>query len=374
MLFFGYFALLLLITVYVSRQKINLSVKQIFLMAFLVRIATIFLFPASKSNDLAFFVNFGQDLVHKNPSYAADYFPFIGYLGMFADSLKSVFSPFITLKMLFSVFDALIIYPLYYLSKKDIKTIVVYAFNPITITIVAIHGQMDSIPAFFLLLSVLFFIQKKESWSIFTLAIGVFTKTWPILFIFSFFKRSRKKLLYCFIGIIPLLLVFLHSYIFNVSFTDIVQAVKDYRGVFGEWGISKLLAFASNHSIHPDIQQLIRRIFLIAFFIFVLMRKEGSIIRSIFMSMLFLFSFTPTFGIQWLSWLIPYLLIVHPRYWLLMLVLLSIYVTFGFAWDADPYFKSHMTQWNSVISRVGLLSWPMIVFMFFQNIKTPKSR
>ena len=92
--------------------------------------------------------------------------------------------------------------------------------------------------------------------------------------------------------------------------------------------------------------------------------------------MLFLFVFTPTFGIQWFVWLVPFIIIIKPKLWRVFLVVVSIYITFGFAWDAYQYFRDIMPLWNSVITRVGMFVWIFIIVMFWQNVlpKTAKSQ
>ena len=87
------------------------------------------------------------------------------------------------------------------------------------------------------------------------------------------------------------------------------------------------------------------------------------------MSMLFLFVFSPTFGIQWFAWLVVFVILVKPKLWRTFIAFGSIYLTFGFAWDAYQYFRDIMSLWNSVISRIGFITWLFIVFMFFSNLK-----
>ena len=92
--------------------------------------------------------------------------------------------------------------------------------------------------------------------------------------------------------------------------------------------------------------------------------------------MLFFFVFTPTFGIQWLTWLVPFIIIVRPKLWRTFIFLVSIYIAAGFAWDAYQYFRDIITMWNGVVSRIGFIVWLLIISMFIKNVfyKTTESQ
>ena len=368
MILFAYTFISLLLILIVSKKNIKVPFDLIIIFAFILRIVITLLFLTSKSEDLNSFLIMGQNLLERSPKYESDYFPFISYLGLIAIYLRNYLHPFIFLKIIFALFDALILIPLYFLSNKNLQSAFIYALNPISIIVMNIHGQMESIPLFFFMTGLLFFLKGKNLYAVLTLSYGIYTKQWPLLFVIPLIKKSKKRFLFIGLALFPLLLTILHSLFFPNSIYAILERVKNYRGVFGAWGVSKLLLYITGNKLNPFIMQWMRRIFLISFFTFSLYWKDKNIIKNIIVLMLFLFAFTPTFGIQWLTWIVPFVIIVRPKLWKLFLVLGSFYLTFGFAWDAYQYFRDIMPLWNSVVNRIGFLVWIFIIIMFVKNV------
>ena len=365
MLLFSYTFVSLALIWIVAKKNIRIPFPLIIILAFVLRLFITLAFLTSKSDDLNTFLRDGQYLLDRNPKYDASYFPFIAYLGMTAIYLKNVIHPYIFLKIIFTLFDVAILFPLYYLSKKNLQSVLIYALNPISIIVLNIHGQMESIPLFFFLSAVLFFRKNKLLGSVLTLSYAIYTKPWPVLFVIPLIKKAKKKFLFVLLAFFPIFLTLIHVLFFPTPLAAIIERVKNHRGIFGAWGLSKIALYLTNYNLNPLIEQLMRRIFLLAFIIFSLFREEKNIVKSILMVMLFLFVFTPTFGIQWFAWLVPFIIIVRPKLWRLFLVFASIYLTFGFAWDAYQYFRDISTVWNSVITRVGFLVW---IFFWFTGL------
>src|SRR3989338_3832899 len=180
----------------ISKKEIKIPFLAIFVFAFALRISIMLLFLTSKSDDINTFLRDGQYIIDRSPRYDASYFPFIGYLGLAALYLKSYINPYIFLKTIFTIFDVAILIPLYYLSKKNLQTALIYALNPISIIVGNIHGQMESIPLFFFLTGIYFFLKSKIIRSILSLSLAIYTKPWPALFIIPLVKKSKKKLLF----------------------------------------------------------------------------------------------------------------------------------------------------------------------------------
>ncbi|OGK25893.1 hypothetical protein A3A46_02565 [Candidatus Roizmanbacteria bacterium RIFCSPLOWO2_01_FULL_37_13] len=375
MLLFIYTLISLVLIWLISNIKIKFSFKIIVIFAFILRVSVTLLFLSSKSDDINTFLRDGQYLLDRNPRYDASYFPFIGYLGVAAIYLKNFIHPYVFLKIIFSIFDSAVLFPLYYLAKKNLQSVLIYALNPISIIVINIHGQMESIPLFFFLLSLLLFMKNKVLSSILTLSFAIYTKPWPILFVIPLIKKSKKKLLFVILAFFPLILTLIHSLLFPTPVLDILYKVKNHRGIFGAWGLSKIALYLTDYQLSPFAEQLMRRIFLSAFVIFSIFRKDKNLLKNIFMIMLFLFVFTPTFGIQWFTWLVPFIIIIRPKLWRMFLALGSVYMAFGFAWDVYQNFPDIISLRNSVITELGFFVWIFIIILFFQNVffKTTES-
>ena len=368
MLLFVYTFLSLILILIASKKDIKIPFSIIVIFAFFFRIFITLLFLTSRSDDINTFLRDGQYLLDRSPKYDASYFPFIGYFGMAALYLKNYIPPHIFLKIIFTVFDVAILFPLYYLSKRNLQTVLIYSLNPISIIIINIHGQMESIPLFFFLSGILFFMKNKLLTSILTLSYAIYTKPWPVLFVIPLIKKSKNKFLFILLAFFPIILTVIHSLFFPTSISDIFTRVKDHRGIFGAWGLSKVVLYFTSYHLSPFIELLMRRFFIVSFMVFSLFREDKNILKTILMVMLFLFVFTPTFGIQWFTWLVPFIIIVKPKLWRIFLAVGSIYIGFGFAWDAYQYFRDIMPLWNSVVTRIGFLTWLFLVGMFFKNL------
>src|SRR3989344_2814070 len=256
MLLFIYTLLSLVLIWQVSKKEIKTPFSAIVIFAFCLRLFITLAFLTSKSDDLNTFLRDGQYLLDRNPKYDASYFPFIAYLGMTAIYLKNFIHPYIFLKIIFTIFDVAILFPLYYLSKKNLQTVLIYALNPISIIVLNIHGQMESIPLFFFLAGILFFLKNKLLSSILTLSYAIYTKPWPVLFIIPLIKKSKQKIFFLFLCVFPLLLTLIYALFSPTPILDIFEKVKNHRGIFGAWGISKIALYLTNYHLSPYVEQL----------------------------------------------------------------------------------------------------------------------
>ncbi|OGK16924.1 hypothetical protein A2774_00305 [Candidatus Roizmanbacteria bacterium RIFCSPHIGHO2_01_FULL_39_12c] len=368
MFLFFYVCLSLVLILLVTRSKVEFSFAAIFTLALALRTIVLLVFLTSRSEDINSFIQVGQMVLDKEAEYGSFYFPFISYLSALVLKLKNYIHPIFSLKLIFIFFDSLVTYPIYLLSGKNKTSALIYALNPASVIVTVIHGQMDSIPLFFFLLALAFFVKNKLSASILTLSLAIFTKPWPILFILPLFKRAKNKLLFIFLPLFPLAFTVIYSIFYRVEIKEMLNMIKGYRGVFGAWGISKIALYLTDYNLSPAIEQLLRRVFLIGFIVFSYLRSDKKVIVTIVLSMLFLFVFSPTFGMQWFSWIVPLVIIVRPKLWKIFLVMVSVYLASGFAWDAYRYVKEMMTFWNSVINRIGFLFWIFIIIMFYRNV------
>lgn len=368
MLLFVYILLSLALIWFVSEKEVKIPFSAVVILAFCLRIFVTLVFLTSKSNDLYSFYLHGQYLFEKNPEYPVDYFPFISYLGLLAVYIKDYLHPFIFLKIVFTLFDVAILFPIYFLSKKNRQTALIYALNPISIIVINIHGQMESIPLFFFLSGLVFFLKNRILTSIISLSFGIYTKQWPLLFIIPVLKKTKKKFLLVGLALFPILLTVFHTLFFPISLIDIFTRIKNYRGIFGAWGLSKIVDYLAEYNLNPIIKLLMKRVFLLGFLVFSYVWNEKNILKNILQIMLFFFVFTPTFGIQWLTWLVPFIIIVRPKLWRTFIFVTSIYIAAGFAWDAYQYFRDIITMWNGVVNRIGFLLWLLIIIMFIKNV------
>ncbi|KKP73836.1 MAG: hypothetical protein UR68_C0002G0059, partial [Candidatus Roizmanbacteria bacterium GW2011_GWA2_35_19] len=200
--------------------------------------------------------------------------------------------------------------------------------------VTSFHGQFDSMPIFFLLLSIFLMKTKRELFSIFVYSFSILTKTWPILFMFIFFKYLRKKINILFIFFFPVISIIIYSFLFHTSINRIILTVVKYQGLYGIWGVTQFLSFFTRRFI---VQKIITLAFIIGFTLFILKYNNKNIFQKFLISFLFFFSFTSGFSIQYLSWIIPFLIITNSKLSLSIIIQSTIYLLSHYiAWVAFP--------------------------------------
>jgi len=369
-MFFIVFLLILLTFYFVDKKKVSFSLKQSILIGLLIRLTITFIFYKSSSDDLTSFLDAGKIILEKKSIYPSLYFPFFPYLGALAIFLKSFFPPLLFLKLIFTFFDFGNIFLVYLLSKKNLNRTLLYAVNPITIISSNIHGQFDVIPLFFLLLAIYLFNKHKEISSMTAISLAIFTKTWPALFIIPLLRKLKNKFLIALIIIIPLISVLFHFWFFKTPMLEIIMPIKNYRGVYGYWGIGNILILLWP-KLDGSILQLLRRIFFVALFIYSFYPNNKNVIKNVLIIMLFFFIFTLTFGSQWLSWLLPFIILIKPKHWLLFILAATIYLTTAFIKNVY-LLPDNVTAVFSILEMVlGFITWSSIILIFYKNYYEP---
>lgn len=232
------------------------------------------------------------------------YLPFFLYFESATLIISSFFKipQLLIIKITLTIFHLLSIHALYILSKKNFRNTLLYAMNPISLLIIAFHGQFDIIPITLILFAILALQNKQFVKTILLLSLAITVKTWPILFILPFLKRIKPKY-YISICLLPLFSVLLYSILFSTSVVSILRVLVVYQGASGIWGFGSIFSFFSAHRF---IMLGYKVIFVAGLLIYSYRQKKSGIIEELFDLLLLFFLFTPGFGIQWFLWLIPY--------------------------------------------------------------------
>jgi len=231
----------------------------------------------------------------------------------------------IVIKVINAIFDLGITYLVYLLSNKNLKTAFLYAINPVSILIFAIHGQFDAIPLFFLLLSLYLITTKKEFLAILVFSASVMTKTWPALFIVTIFKRLKTKKLILLSVLFPIVSIVVYSFLFKAMMLDILKTIISYQGLWGIWGVWGFFGH-----IRLRYQKLTTLLFLISFFLYSFKISRKKITSEVLALLFFFYTFTTNFSVQYLSWIMPFLTIKKPKYYWLITVSTTIFLTVTF--------------------------------------------
>jgi hypothetical protein len=329
------------------------------------------IFPKSSSEDLTSFLAAGEVLISRKPIYPTLYFPFMPYLGLVALKLKTIVDPLIFLKFFFSLFDVAIVYLIYLISKNS-NLAFIYGLNPVTLLNTTIHGQFDTIPLFFLVLGVYLFIKKKEIFSILSLSMGIYTKTWPFLFSPAILRQLKKKWVFILTALFPLISLLIYWQLNKINPIQILTPIKNYRGLYGFWGITEITNF-----LWPKLDgswiQLMRRLFLVSFLIYSLAFKFKDIIKGLSKQMLFFFVFTTTFGVQWLTWTVPFLILTKIKYQKAFFTMATFYLAVAYFHNVYNISLAGSTFYflDSLRKVLGLAVW-LIMILMFNRQNSPK--
>lgn len=312
--------------------------RTIFNFALFIRLTCLFLFRDIDNYDLRSYLQVGELTlkgINIYPDIANLHHPYLPFF-LYVEALAVYFGQskiivITIIKFINIIFDLGILYLVYLLSKKNLKTTFLYAINPVTILVTTLHGQFDVIPAFFVLLSIYLLNKKQELLSILGLSFAVLTKTWPLLFIIPIARRIKNKKLLILIIFFLAIFVFIYTYLFKSSLVNIGKTLIYYQGLWGIWGTSELLGRLGKLGLFW--QKLTTFIFLISFFSYSYINNKKSLTNEILNLLFFFFIFTTNFSIQYFAWIVPFLILVKPRNYFYLILLISVYLfSFYFFW------------------------------------------
>ena len=271
--------------------------------------------------------------------------------------MEKLINPIIFLKIIFSLFDLSNIYIVFLLTKKNTKTALLYAVNPVSVLVTNFHGQFDVVPLFFLLLGYYLFNKKRQTASLLALSFGIMVKTWPVLFILPILKRLNKKYWLILFAFFPAVSVGLYVVLFHSSPQDILSAVINYRALFWSFGLGKLFyLFVSIN--RPTINQFVSWVFLGAFLFFTFKNNRKNILEECLQNLLFFYVFTISFAVQYFVWIIPFLLLIKPRLYIALIVLISIFLMLNYSPVGNP----------SLITAINLAVWLLFGKIFISEL------
>ena len=358
------------------------------MIAIFIRLICLYLFRNVSNYDLESYFKVGELTLKRVNIYPEisnlhhPYLPFFLYFEALAVWLgKSKIISVMIIKSINILFDLGILYLVYLLSNKNLQKTFIYAINPVTILITTLHGQFDVIPIFFILLSIYWINIKKEALSVFSFSFAILTKTWPVLFIIPILRKvcvchprengdperldsrlclrrqvrgnDRWGLLTILIMFFPVLFTTLYCVFFKVNPIDIGKTIIYYQGLWGIWGPWSWIG-----KIRIIFQKAATILFLISFLGYSLINTTKSIVKNIYLLLIFFFIFTTNFSIQYFAWFIPFLIIILPKKYLHLVTLIALYIfSFYFNWLFCTQCKS-TPHWLVLVQNIiGFILW-----------------
>ncbi len=341
-----------------------------------LRLIAIFLFKDHSNYDMDSWFLVGKETMMHHSIYPEisllhhPYFPIMMYYYAVAQWLTRCGIPFaVSAKLLFAVFDVAISYLVYLISNRNKKLAWMYALNPVSIIVTCVQGQFDSIPVFFLLLSLYYANAHRSIYSTLSASAAIALKTWPAAFMIPLYRRMTSWRMIFLFGFVPVVTLTLFCITFQRSPLDVLGPIAGYRGVYGVFGLGYLLPFITKSA---TVSKLCSTLFLLAFAVYAVKTKSSNIYCETFKHMLFFFSFSITFGIQWLMWPVAFMLLNYRK---------SIWVYLS---SATLYLGIANVMWWGIFRQIhylsmiheltGLIVWFSVLFLFYvESAKVKKS-
>lgn len=332
--------------------------------ALIVRLIPMVLLPVGAGYDIESFRLVGAALLNKEDVYTSAAFGRHPYLPMqmywigfalYLNSLTAV--PFVILiKLLPVLVDVLIAVLIYqagrYWQKSQAEALLwglLYALNPIAILVSAYHGQFDSIPVFFLMLSWMWWeFHKRTKLSAGALGLAILNKTWPIVFLPIMLVRNLKWkywLVFTIVSLaIPVVATLAYVLVLDTDPMPMLRRALTHTGPDGYWGMSALLALLKNHwsvfePIYTSFVAWRRWIILFTGIIVLWWTRRQTVVAALTTIILAVFMVSSGMGIQWLLWIVPFAILDADHRWL------SWYSLTGMLFLLVQLYGLHMYPW-----------------------------
>jgi len=239
--------------------------------------------------------------------------------------LGKTYATMIPIKIMLTAFNLLMSVVLYHLaayklSERAALTIAgVYAFHPISVYIAAIHGQIDGIAIFFVMLTIYLLVrysrendQRLLDLAALSIGLGAALKIFPIFLLpfLLFRKEVTKKIRFFLLAGVPGALVFL-PYIFSIeSLIAIKTYVLGYGGGFAGWGFALLLRVFLPENIliviSAWLKPLATPIALAAVVVVGWLARKQELLVGATAVFVALFIFLQNWAAQYVIWLLPF--------------------------------------------------------------------
>lgn len=215
-------------------------------------------------------------------------------------------------------------------KKKSIEMMNWYLFNPIAIFVAGFHGQQESFWMFFILLS-WYVIHRWNSYLFAALFAGIgFAYKLPAILLLPFLFLLEKGIVRKFLFTVIVSIVFVVSLFPEIitSQEALMRQSFEYSSQFGVWGFSRFLVIENLDTyLKGAIAITLIGISGKALFQSKQLHKKNELFFKYATYVIAAFYvFTPGFGVQYLLWILPYLILTNHN----MLKVYSIVVTIAF--------------------------------------------
>ena len=314
------------------------SIQMILAIGLVVRLIPAFVLASQTNYDIESFSLVSVHILNLEDVYTSSdtitrhpYLPLqIYWLGASQWVSEKTTIPFSSLVRLLPIMaDMVIVWLLFTYFRKNNKVdpkyaALLYAVNPIAVYVSAYHGQFDSVPLLFVLLS-LICAGNSVTKSGFWLGMGIWIKSWPVLafpaIMSSFSSKNDKYKLLLNVLLAPLFGILFYSIWFSGGIMSTISNAINYNHGIGHWGYTFILkmigSVAGTDFINNYLYLYSKFVTLLALFLvwFCIARKQAPITAVTTIIVAFL-AFTHAFAVQYLVWILPLAILDIDFKWL----------------------------------------------------------
>ena len=270
-------------------------------------------------------------------------------------------------------------------SGQRLAALLLMAASPASVMISGFHGNTDPVMIFFVLLSI-FLIERRGSTWLAGVALGmsINMKVWPLVLlpvVFLYYPDAPKRIA-CFAATGATVLLGSMPYILQEPLV-IARRVLGYGSIYGHWGVSRVIdglvdltgyfRWPNTFYYHWGKFIVLGTIIAASFWMNRGLKKPPLFLQCGLVAFLFL-ALTPGFGVQYLAWLVPWVVGLGP--WTALLY----YATSGIFLFLVYNFWSHGIPWYLADSpKVGswrgygiffeLLCWASVLVILLRYMK-----
>jgi len=269
------------------------------------------------------------------------------------------------------------------LPRISTRLVVLLALNPVSILVSGFHGNTDPLMIFFIVLTVYLLKAGRLNWAAAAFAMAINIKVVPLLLVPAIlvYIWSRKSVRGVVVfGCIAAVVVLALSMPYIVSNPLVIgKATLGYRGMYGQWGISRiLLGFTTSltfHKIAARLTQTLIIVLTLALSVY-LNRRKIDLVYQIGLIFFALFFLSSGVAVQYLSWPVPFILALGFWWSLAYYTSAGLYIFLSYNhWSGGQWYfaESHINPYSSVAGYMaGLLCWTICGFICFRYIQILK--
>ena len=269
------------------------------------------------------------------------------------------------------------------LPRLPTRLVVLLALNPVSLLVSGFHGNTDPVMIFFVVLTVYLLKTGRLAWAAAAFGMAINIKIVPLLLVPAILvyiwsrKSARSVILFVCIAAVAVLALSMPYLLSNPLV--IGNATLGYRGMYGQWGISRiLLAFPISRDGHVIAAKLTQTIIIVLALglAFYLNRQKIDLVYQIGLIFFALFFLSSGVAVQYLSWPVPFILALGFWWSLAYYTSAGLYVFLSYNhWSGGQWYfaESHIKPYSSVTGYMaGLVCWAICGFICFRYIHVIK--